>query len=399
MPKVNIKASNSIMFDKQFKLCDFVPEFSRFRTDEDKIQNGCHSIDDSLFVSTKKGKKYFKPVNVVCPECYSRNVVKNGTYSRKLIFLTIGEQNCVVQKYKCNKCGHVIYTNLSSIVNGNSNITIPVIEHIEYLYSYFNGSLHKIRKSLKKEHNIEISHQSIENIILKSEYEIKHENWTFSGYYLFDALWVKKNGNWKYLLALFDLGLNTIVAKELVDSETVENVYNFLNQSLRNQKKNCIITDLKQEYRVAIDRSHIKHQFCTFHTKQLINREIRNYIDKNNTPEEEIEIIHNYKRLFFDIIDADSIKDAKEKRNELFYLDSNIPMVIRKLTSNLIIPEFKKLTNYLTDSKIAITSNKIENCFLKNFPKHIKKLFKTDKGILKRFNLKLKYWDEDNAIY
>lgn len=399
MPKVNIKASNSIMFDKQFKLCDFVPEFSRFRTDEDKIQNGCHSIDDSLFVSTRKGKKYFKPVNVVCPECYSRNVVKNGTYSRKLIFLTIGEQNCVVQKYKCNKCGHVIYTNLSSIVNGNSNITIPVIEHIEYLYSYFNGSLHKIRKSLKKEHNIEISHQSIENIILKSEYEIKHENWTFSGYYLFDALWVKKNGNWKYLLALFDLELNTIVAKELADSETVENVYNFLNQSLRNQKKNCIITDLKQEYRVAIDRLHIKQQFCTFHTKQLINREIRDYIDKNNTPEEEIEIIHNYKRLFFDIIDANSIKDAKEKRDELFYLDSNIPMVIRKLTSNLIIPEFKKLTNYLTDSKIAITSNKIENCFLKNFPKHIKKLFKTDKGILKRFNLKLKYWDEDNAIY
>ena len=399
MSTVNIKASNSIMLDKQFKLSDFVPEFSRFRTDEDKIRNGCQSIDNSLFVSTRKGEKYFKPVNVVCPECNSRDVVKNGTYSRKLIFLTIGEQNCVVQKYKCNKCGHVIYTDLSSIVNGNANITIPVIEHIEYLYSYFNGSLHKIRKSLKKEHNIEISHQSIENIILKSNYEIKHENWTFSGYYLFDSLWVKKNGNWKYLLALFDLELNTIVAKELVDSETIENVYNFLNQSLRNQKKKCIVTDLKQEYRVAIDRLHIKQQFCTFHTKQLINREIRDYIDKNNTPEEEIEIIQDYKRLFFDIIDADSINDAEEKRDKLFSLDSNVPNVIRKLASNLIIPEFKKLTNYLTDPKIAITSNKIENCFLKNFPKHIKKLFKTDEGILKRFNLKLKFWDEDNAIY
>ena len=94
-----------------------------------------------------------------------------------------------------------------------------------------------------------------------------------------------------------------------------------------------------------------------------------------------------------------TLDDAKEKRNKLFYLDSTAPSIIRKLTSNLIIPEFKKLTNYLTDPKIAITSNKIENCFLKNFPKHIKKLFKTDKGILKRFNLKLKYWDEDNAIY
>ena len=59
-------------------------------------------------------------------------------------------------------------------------------------------------------------------------------------------------------------------------------------------------------------------------------------------------------------------------RDKLFYLDSNVPKVIHKLTYDLIIPEFKKLTNYLTDSKIAITSNKIENCFLKNFPKHIK---------------------------
>ena len=139
------------MLDKQFKLSSFVPEFSRFRTDDDKTRIGCQSIDDSLFTSTRKGKKkYFKPVNVVCPECNSHDVVKNGTYSRKLIFLRIREQNGVFQKYKCNKCGHVIYIDLSSIVNENANITIPVIEHIRYLYSYFNRSLHKIRKSLKK---------------------------------------------------------------------------------------------------------------------------------------------------------------------------------------------------------------------------------------------------------
>ena len=290
----------------------------------------------------KKGKKYFKPVNVVCPKCNSRDVVKNGTYSRKLIFLTYGEQNCVIQKYKCNKCGKIIYTDLSSIVNENANITIPVIEHIEYLYSYFNGSLHKIRKSLKKEYNIEISHQSIENIILNSDYEINYENWIFSGYYLFDALWVKKNGKWKYLLALFDLKLNTIVAKELVDSETIDNVYNFLNKSLRNQNKNCIITDLKPEYRVAIDRLKIKHQFCKFHVKQLINKQIMDYIMKNNASEKEIIIIKDYKSLFFDIVDANSIKDAEKIRNKLFYLNSNIPQVIHKLISKLIIPEFKK---------------------------------------------------------
>lgn len=96
-------------------------------------------------------------------------------------------------------------------------------------------------------------------------------------------------------MALFNLKLNTIVSRELVDSETVDNVYNFLNQSRHNQKKKCIIIDLKPEYRVAIDRLKIKQQFCTFHLKQLINREIHDHIKENNTSEDEIEIIHNYK--------------------------------------------------------------------------------------------------------
>ena len=76
MTKTNIKASNSIMSDKQFKLSDLIPEFFRFRTNEDKTRIGCQSIDDSLFVSTRKGEKYFKPLNVVCPECKSHDVVK-----------------------------------------------------------------------------------------------------------------------------------------------------------------------------------------------------------------------------------------------------------------------------------------------------------------------------------
>lgn len=397
MTNVNIKASNSIMSDKQFILSDFIPEFVKFRRNEDKKRIGCDSIDDSLFVLPKKDHMYFKPVNPICNKCNSRNLVKYGTYTRELIFLDIGKKTCIIQKYKCKKCGHVIYTDISSVVNDNSNITIPIIEYIEDKYSYFNGSLHKIRDELKNKHKVDISYQSVENIILKSNYTNKQENSCYSGYYLFDSLWVKKNGVWKYILALFDLELNTIVSRELVDSETVETIYKFLNESLRNKKQKCIITDLKKEYRVAIDRLGIKQQFCTFHAKQLINREIRNFIRKNNASENEIELIYDYKDLFFNIIGADSIEDAKEKRNQLFNLKKDIPKVIRDLTSNLIIPEFKKITNHLTDSKIPLTSNKIENCFLKNFPKHIKKIYKTETGILKRFDLKLKQWDTNNA--
>ena len=59
MSTTDIKAPNSIILDKQFKLSYFVPEFSQFRTDEDKTRIECQSIDDSLFTSTKKGKKIF----------------------------------------------------------------------------------------------------------------------------------------------------------------------------------------------------------------------------------------------------------------------------------------------------------------------------------------------------
>ena len=48
----------------------------------------------------------------------------------------------------------------------------------------------------------------------------KLEDACYSGYYLFDALWVKKNGVWKYLLALFDLEIELLsFSRELVDSD------------------------------------------------------------------------------------------------------------------------------------------------------------------------------------
>ena len=60
--------------------------------------------------------------------------------------------------------------------------------------------------------------------------------------------------------------------------------------------------------------------------------------------------------------------------DKLFFIDSNVHSVIRKLVSKLIIPEFKKLTNHLKDSKIAITSDKIEKLLPKKLPKIHKKI-------------------------
>ena len=49
----------------------------------------------------------------------------------------------------------------------------------------------------------------------------------YLGYYLFDALGVKNNDVWYYILALFDVEYNTIVNYEIVESEDSETIFYF----------------------------------------------------------------------------------------------------------------------------------------------------------------------------
>lgn len=396
MTNNNINAPYDYMESKQFKLFDFVPEFSEFRQSDDLSRFGCQNIEDNLIRLEKHGKIYFKNKIAVCPSCNSRNTVKNGTYERKLIFLRIGDQICTIQKYKCKKCGKVFYSDLSSLVYLNSNITLPVIDCIKNLYQIYGAGLHKIRFNLKQEHNIEISHQSIENILLKSDYEFDYENWSYSGYYLFDSLWVKINGVWMYLLALFDVKLNTIVSIKLVESEDSETIYQFLDDSLRNQKKISIGTDLKHEYRKSIDKLKVKHHFCKFHVKQRINKRFKNYFDKNKLDEKSIDRLINLKQLIFQLLDAETLDESKNIQDKLINFKCENNKFIKKLLWNFIIPHFKKLTTHLENQYIPSTNNKIENIFQKVFPKHIKRTMKIENGLLKRFMLKLNHWNIKN---
>ena len=76
-------------------------------------------------------------------------------------------------------------------------------------------------------------------------------------------------------LVLFDVRLNSVVSMDLKDSEDIETIRKFLDDFLCNQPKICILSDLKEEYHPAIEKIGIRHQFCMFHTKQKINRNIK----------------------------------------------------------------------------------------------------------------------------
>ena len=136
---------------------------------------------------------------------------------------------------------------MKSIVDENKNITKPVINCIQNLYSIFGNSIYKNQILVKKkDYHVNISHQSIENIILSHKTEYKVKNKPYSGYYLFDSLWIKINGQWKYILALFDLKTNTLINYKIVDAEDSKTIHHFINKSTYNQKRYYIVTDLKK---------------------------------------------------------------------------------------------------------------------------------------------------------
>lgn len=57
-----------------------------------------------------------------------------------------------------------------------------------------------------------------------------------------------------FFLVLFDVKLNSVVFMDLVESEDVGTMYKFLDDSLCNQPKICIVSDLKDEYHLAIEK-------------------------------------------------------------------------------------------------------------------------------------------------
>lgn len=379
-----------------YKLYDFFEEFNNFRSEESNHRFGCENMSKNLIRHLKKGNIYFKNKKSICPSCKSHKIIEDGNYPRILYFLNFGKRKCFIKVYKCLECGKKFVTDMKSLVDENKNITKPVIDCILKLYSIFGDSLYKIQNYLKEQHKISISHQSIENILLSHKKENKVKYWSYSGYYLFDALWIRINGDWKYILALFDLKINTIINYEIVDSESSKVIYSFLSQSTRNQPRNYIVTDLKKEYREVIYKLGFKHQFCRFHTKQKINRDINNYLKKNKVDSEEEDKINWFKLLIFNILDSETLENAKEIRNDLFSKNKEFPKIINDLYWKFTVPYFKNLTYYLEFDFIDSTSNKIENFFQKVFPKHIKKKFRSKNGVTSRFELRIKYWEQNN---
>lgn len=395
MPNQKKFTPNSILDVKQYIFCDsndgLVLSDPRFV----KIFKSCQKVLKSFDLSFKKDVPYFKMSLDRCPHCETHHVVKYGFTKRTLVFKEIGKTKVKVQRYICKRCSKTFQTDLTSLVDKNSNFTNELKSESEHLISDYLGSLKNVCKSFKKFFGITVSHQTIENWLFVNENILEFDLGRCSGYYVFDVEWIKINGEWKYRHTLLDSISNCIVADAIYDTEDENTVEKFLRESTVNKNKIAITTDLDKKYASIIPKLGFKHQLCIFHTKKSLNKQLKTFKDKNRISDEEYQECHKQLKIIKDLFDLNDYDEFKKEVTSLIHRKEEFHPVIYKIIKKSIRPRYKSFIRHLKDKRIEKTSNKIENAFQKTMPKSRKRTFKTKRGVLKRIYRRDLIWNDN----
>lgn len=369
---------------------------------EDHILNKLSNIKDNLQVFKRKGLYHFKQFRVYCPECFSKKVNDDGYYEKPIILDREGCVTCKIKRYVCKHCGKKFSADISSIVEKYRNVSNNVMDKVRDYYSIFGASLRKIQEALMKMNNVVISHQEIQDILVSCHEDYVPDLDELSGYYVFDSLWLKideTEGKFVYLLVLLDAVYNTIVSYKLVESETKEEIYNFIRDATKNMNRIAITTDLKEEYRKPLNDLGFKHQFCMFHAKKNIKKQIWDYVKENNLSDSKYEEFKSYLREIYKIYNVKTQDEVAGVVNDLIERSEEFPEIINQIINEHIQPYYKNLTYFIEDSEIEATSNLIERLFKDIFDKSIKNNYRTINGALNRFNIRFERWDYRNSYY
>jgi transposase-like protein len=359
MPNQKTNTPNSILDVKQYIFCDsngrLVLSDPRFV----KIFKSCQKALKSFDLSFKKDVPYFKMSLARCPHCGTRHVVKYGFTKRTLVFKEIGKTNVKVQRYICKRCDKTFQTDLTSLVDKNSNFTNELKSESEHLISDYLGSLKNVCKSFKKFFGITVSHQTIENWLFVNENILEFDLGRCSGYYVFDVEWIKINGKWKYRHTLLDSISNCIVADAIYDTEDETTVEKFLRESTANKNKIAITTDLDKKYASIIPKLGFKHQLCIFHAKKSLNKQLKVFKDKFHLSDEEFDECHQQLKMIKNLFDLDNYDEAEKELQSLILRKNEFHPAIYEIIRKSISPRYKSFIYHLKDKRIEKTSNKI----------------------------------------
>lgn len=350
-------------------------------------------------------------LNTICPHCNSRKVIQWGLYSKNII----SEQYCgniIIQRYYCKKCNKTFITNFKEHFDLYSNISNSLKDKASQIKELNWSSLRDIAQYYKIFYGIDISYETIRKALIVIEgNEINYNIGNLSGYYGYDAQWIKINKIWRFRHALYDLIQRMPIAELFAEEESNKDVYDFINKYAEPKNRIAIVTDTKAGYDIVMRKLKFKrHQYCIFHFKKNLNKLVRTEINKRKqlitqklkkTYENESEKFIKEKtekelkpfkkeiqyalQLIYYIFKEESFDKAESYIKLIKANMKNFPEFIKQYLEENFLPYYKSYIYYLEKKykgKLDDTNNKTEGYFRATMPKGQKRKYRTLKGII-----------------
>ena len=332
-------------------------------------------------------------MNPMCPQCLSRNVVKNGTCVRKLENGTVFR----VQRYICQDCR---YSFVARPPNYGYGKHYPDDMKEKGIRTRVKTSLRKTADIFHTIGRIIISHETVRKRIP----EVPVTEMQASGYFVYDEQYVHINGTEKYRALLKDSITGSFV-EDILDDLGEETIVNFMINALSrfimpDNIDYIVITTDGYHYESILEtvseRIHIriKRQRCLFHIEKDLAHRI-----KDSRKEKELDMANrlikfmffqNRKNLMNLGRNSDSIAALIAGKNEKQIVEIMLEKITSLYGSDYIISNFlsflkrnrKEVFLYLQDPMVEKTSDVAEQHFsIQSWL--FKHRFKTKEGLLK----------------
>ena len=379
----------------QLKLSDFFTGKQNFETilkDRLKPTYNARNINQKLYLHENN---HFEYINQICPYCGSKNVIKQEYRHRKLLIDDNKPLNIYLRRYLCKTCGRKSTTNIKSLIKPYKRYINLFKEKIERFLETGYRSLRKTSLDLQNFLGNSPSHQTIRNWLnINTKNMIKNTECFYSGYYTYDEQFLRIKGHRMYRLTLYDQIRNIPIAEQIVPKRTPITITQFIQESTRNKPLISITTDHMPLYKNIMDHIGVKHQLCIFHLFKMMGDKIYKKLrSKKLTNREKINLC-----LYFtdikNIFRTYNLKTSNQRLKELLNDFNRIPRVLKRFIKHKIMPDYKRLTTFMENTKIPRTSNTVENYYRQTEPEQIKKKYKTITGILTYLHYKMKNWTQ-----
>ena len=329
-------------------------------------------------------------MNPICPQCRSKNVVRNGTCSRIMENGTVFR----MQKYTCSDCR---YSFVARPPNYGYGKHFPDDIKDRTMKSRVKTSLRKAADLFRIIGNIIISHETVRRLVPPPERGMMES----SGYFVYDEQYVHIDGTEKYRAMLKD-SKNGNFVESILDDLHESTLTGFFTRSIGmfHVPDNIFITTDGYHYESSLIEAgrimgkRIRRQRCLFHIEKDLAHNI-----KDSHKEEELEPAKRLVKYMFFQNETNLNKLGKNKEAVLKLTDGKnetekVGLILERIESMYgEYPEISKFLDlirkhrnevflYLKNPEVEKTSDKAEQHFsIQSWL--FKKRFKTKEGLLR----------------